>query len=111
MPSLGSVPGSVGETSTLAIFIGGFFLLLTRTAAPGGSSWVYFLGMAVHVDSASIWIGSDTNPMFAAALALAPGFGRFRVWHDLHGDGPGLGLHDQHGQVVLRRLDRGDGQS
>ena len=59
----GSVPGSVGETSTLAILIGGFFLLLTRTAA-----WRIVLGVflgMVAMSSLFNLIGSDTNPMFA----------------------------------------------
>jgi Na+-transporting NADH:ubiquinone oxidoreductase subunit B len=59
---LGNVQGSVGETSTLAIFIGGFFLLLTRTA-----SWRIVLGVFLGMTVLSTllnWIGSDTNPMF-----------------------------------------------
>ncbi|MDB9868225.1 NADH:ubiquinone reductase (Na(+)-transporting) subunit B [Pseudomonadales bacterium] len=59
----GSVPGSVGETSTLAILIGGFFLLLTRTAA-----WRIVLGVflgMVAMSSLFNLIGSDANPMFA----------------------------------------------
>jgi len=59
---LGNVQGSVGETSTLAIFIGGFFLLLTRTA-----SWRIVLGVFLGMTVLSTllnWVGSDTNPMF-----------------------------------------------
>ncbi len=59
---LGNMQGSVGETSTLAIFIGGFFLLLTRTA-----SWRIVLGVFLGMTVLSTllnWIGSDTNPMF-----------------------------------------------
>lgn len=59
----GSVPGSVGETSTLAILIGGFFLLLTRTA-----SWRIVLGVLLGMVAMSTLfnvVGSDSNPMFA----------------------------------------------
>ncbi|TGD73591.1 NADH:ubiquinone reductase (Na(+)-transporting) subunit B [Mangrovimicrobium sediminis] len=59
---VGAIPGSIGETSTLAIFIGGALLLITRIAAwriVGG----VFLGM-LALSSLFNWIGSDTNPAF-----------------------------------------------
>jgi Na+-transporting NADH:ubiquinone oxidoreductase subunit B len=60
---LGSVPGSIGETSTLAILLGGCLLLATRIA-----SWRIvvgvFLGM-VAFSSLLNWVGSDNNPAFA----------------------------------------------
>ncbi len=60
---LGFLPGSMGETSTLAILLGGAVLLLT-----GVASWrtilAVFLGMFV-VSSLFNLIGSATNPMFA----------------------------------------------
>jgi Na+-transporting NADH:ubiquinone oxidoreductase subunit B len=59
---IGSIQGSVGETSTLAIFVGGAILLITRVA-----SWRIvvgtFLGMFVMAGIFNL-IGSDTNPMF-----------------------------------------------
>lgn len=60
---VGVMPGSIGETSTLAIFIGGLGLLLTRIA-----SWRIMLGVMVGMMlTASLFnaIGSDTNSMFA----------------------------------------------
>jgi Na+-transporting NADH:ubiquinone oxidoreductase subunit B len=60
---LGKMQGSMGETSTLAIFIGGFFLLLTRTAA-----WRIVVGVFMGMVGMSLLlngIGSDTNPMFS----------------------------------------------
>lgn len=60
---VGVMPGSIGETSTLAIFIGGIGLLLTRIA-----SWRIMLGVLVGMMvTSSLFniIGSDTNPMFA----------------------------------------------
>ena len=55
--------GSMGETSTLAIFIGGAFLLLTKIA-----SWRIVSGVLLGMIATSTLfnsIGSDTNPMFA----------------------------------------------
>lgn len=60
---IGSVPGSIGETSTLAIFIGGAVLLLTRIA-----SWRIMAGVMVGMICLSTLfnlIGSDSNPAFA----------------------------------------------
>lgn len=60
---LGTVPGSMGETSTLAILIGGAFLLWTRIASWRIVAGV-FLGMAALSTLFNL-IGSDSNPMFA----------------------------------------------
>jgi Na+-transporting NADH:ubiquinone oxidoreductase subunit B len=60
---VGTIPGSIGETSTLAIFIGGGVLLATRIA-----SWRIVLGVFAGMMVTSFlfnMIGSDTNPMFA----------------------------------------------
>ena len=60
---LGNIQGSVGEVSTLAIFIGGAILLTTRVA-----SWRIMAGVLLGMIATSLffnWIGSDTNPMFA----------------------------------------------
>ncbi|MCY1517575.1 Na(+)-translocating NADH-quinone reductase subunit B [compost metagenome] len=60
---LGTIQGSIGETSTLAILIGGGVLLVTRIA-----SWRIVAGVMLGMIATS-WlfnaIGSDTNPMFA----------------------------------------------
>lgn len=58
----GFMPGSIGETSTLAILLGGAVLLWTRIAA-----WRIVAGMMlgmVALASLFNWVGSDTNPMF-----------------------------------------------
>ena len=60
---LGNIQGSVGEVSTLAIFIGGAVLLTTRVASLRIMAGV-FLGMTA-TSLMFNWIGSDTNPMFA----------------------------------------------
>jgi Na+-transporting NADH:ubiquinone oxidoreductase subunit B len=60
---LGNMQGSIGEASTLAIFIGGAFLLLTRVA-----SWRIMAGTLVGMMLTAMLfnlIGSETNPMFA----------------------------------------------
>ncbi len=60
---VGFEPGSMGETSTLAIFIGGAFLLLTKIA-----SWRIVSGVMLGMIAMSMLfnaIGSDTNPMFS----------------------------------------------
>ncbi|WP_211207036.1 NADH:ubiquinone reductase (Na(+)-transporting) subunit B [Thiothrix nivea] len=60
---IGFEPGSLGETSTLAILLGGSFLLFTKIA-----SWRIVSGVMFGMIMTSILfntIGSDTNPMFA----------------------------------------------
>lgn len=59
----GQMQGSIGETSTLAILIGGAILLLTRIA-----SWRVMTGMflgMVLLSTLLNMLGSQTNPMFA----------------------------------------------
>ncbi len=60
---VGNIPGSIGEVSTLAIFIGGAVLLYTRIA-----SWRIVAGVLLGMIALSTLfnlIGSDTNPMFS----------------------------------------------
>ena len=59
----GTIHGSMGETSTLAILIGGGVLLLTRIASWRIVSGVLLgmIGLTLLLNS----IGSTTNPMFA----------------------------------------------
>ncbi|RDB44402.1 NADH:ubiquinone reductase (Na(+)-transporting) subunit B [Halomonas sp. DQ26W] len=60
---LGFMPGSIGETSTLAILLGAAVLLWTKIA-----SWRIMLGVFLGMVATSALfnlIGSDTNPMFA----------------------------------------------
>ena len=59
----GYMAGSVGEVSTAAIFLGGFFLVLMRIASLRIIIGV-FLGM-VAMSTLLNWAGSDSNPMFA----------------------------------------------
>ena len=60
---LGNLQGSIGETSTLAIFIGGAILLITKVA-----SWRIMAGVMLGMVATSLLfntLGSETNPMFA----------------------------------------------
>ncbi len=60
---IGKVHGSVGESSTLAIFIGGAVLLIMRIAA-----WRIVAGVMIGMIALSSLfnvLGSDTNPLFA----------------------------------------------
>jgi Na+-transporting NADH:ubiquinone oxidoreductase subunit B len=60
---LGSMQGSIGETSTIACLLGASFLLYTRVASYRIIFGVFF-GM-VATSLLFNFIGSDTNPMFA----------------------------------------------
>jgi len=60
---IGREQGSIGETSALAIMIGGTLLLVTRIA-----SWRIMLGVFLGMVAFSTFlnlVGSDTNPFFA----------------------------------------------
>ncbi|MEM9060990.1 MAG: NADH:ubiquinone reductase (Na(+)-transporting) subunit B [Pseudomonadota bacterium] len=60
---IGLVPGSIGETSTLACFLGLVFLLATKIA--NYRMVVGCLGGMIGFSLLLNWIGSDSNPMFA----------------------------------------------
>ena len=62
---IGSIPGSIGETSTLMVMLGGLFLLVTRVASWRVVAGV-FLGMFVFSSFLNL-VGSDSNPAFAMA--------------------------------------------
>ncbi|ADD68784.1 NADH:ubiquinone oxidoreductase, subunit B [Denitrovibrio acetiphilus DSM 12809] len=60
---IGFIPGSMGETSTLACLIGAFILIVT-----GIGSWRIMLSSVIGLVAVSglfFAIGSDTNPMFS----------------------------------------------
>ena len=60
---IGSIPGSIGEASTLMVMLGGAVLLLTRIA-----SWRVVAGCFVGMIAFSTLlntVGSDSNPAFA----------------------------------------------
>lgn len=60
---VGTIPGSVGETSTIACLMGAAFLLYTRVA-----SWRIMFGCFIGMVATTLllnMIGSDTNPMMS----------------------------------------------
>ncbi len=60
---IGNMQGSIGETSTLAILLGGVLLVYTRIAA-----WRIIAGVMIGMVATTLLFnatGSDTNPMFA----------------------------------------------
>lgn len=60
---VGTIQGSIGETSTLACLIGLSFLLITKIA-----NWRLVVGCLGGMIGFSLllnWVGSDSNPMFA----------------------------------------------
>ncbi|MFT7423699.1 MAG: Na+-transporting NADH:ubiquinone oxidoreductase subunit B, partial [Psychromonas sp.] len=60
---MGNMQGSIGEVSTLAILIGGAFIVTTRIA-----SWRIITGVMIGMVAVSTlfnFIGSDTNSMFS----------------------------------------------
>ncbi|WP_275075397.1 NADH:ubiquinone reductase (Na(+)-transporting) subunit B [Providencia rettgeri] len=60
---LGNMPGSIGEVSTLMLFIGGALIMFFRIA-----SWRIVAGVMLGMIAMSYMfnlIGSDTNPLFA----------------------------------------------
>lgn len=59
---IGSIPGSIGETSTLMVAIGGVFLLLTKVASWRVVAGV-FLGMFLFSSFLNL-VGSESNPAF-----------------------------------------------
>lgn len=59
---IGTIPGSIGETSTLACLIGAAILIATRIG-----SWKIMCGVflgALGLSSLFYFLGSQTNPMF-----------------------------------------------
>lgn len=60
---VGTIHGSLGETSTLAIFIGGAVLLMTKIASMRIVAGT-MIGM-IALSSLFNLIGSDSNPLFA----------------------------------------------
>lgn len=72
---IGAIPGSIGETSTIAIAMGAVILLATKIA-----SWRIMAGVLGGM-IATTWlfnaIGSDTNPMFAMSWTWHLALGGF----------------------------------
>ncbi len=102
----GFIMGSMGETSTLAILLGG-----GGAAADAYRFLAHHAGRAaghgrdrVAVQRHRLRQQSDVRD----AVVLASGAGWLRLRYGVHGHRPGVGFHDQPGQADLRRTDRRD---
>jgi len=95
---IGLVPGSMGETSTIAIIIGAAILLITRVA-----SGRTMLGVAVGTIAFSYLfnlIGSDTNPAFAMPFWWHMVLGGWAFGTVFMATDPVSGAFDPRGQYV-----------
>ncbi len=95
---IGLVPGSMGETSTIAIIIGAAILLITRVA-----SGRTMLGIAVGTIAFSFLfnlIGSDTNPAFAMPFWWHMVLGGWAFGTVFMATDPVSGVFDPRGQYV-----------
>ena len=81
---VGAIPGSIGETSTLAISLGMALLLVTRIASYRIILGVFF-GMVVFSGLLNA-IGSDNNPAFATPWYWHLVTGGFAFGMVFHGD-------------------------
>ena len=82
---IGNMQGSIGEVSTLAILIGGAFIVIT-----GIASWRIIAGVMIGMIATSLLfnvIGSDTNHMFQLPWYWHLGDGWFCLWYDIYGNG------------------------
>ena len=96
---IGLIPGSIGETSTLAILLGIGLLLIT-----GVGSWRIMLSMLIGgVVMAAVLnlAASPSGPLPGTADPLSPDPGRVRLRPRLHGHRPGLrGRHRHVGKWI-----------
>jgi Na+-transporting NADH:ubiquinone oxidoreductase subunit B len=101
---LGVMPGSMGETSTLACLFGAGLLLIT-----GVASWrimaAMLLGAVVH-DIAVQHHGRRQSSPLLHSHSLAPGPGRFCLRPGLHGHRPGLRRPHQNRTMDVWAADR-----
>jgi Na+-transporting NADH:ubiquinone oxidoreductase subunit B len=98
----GLIPGSMGETSTLAILIGAVILIVT-----GIASWRIMLSIVVGMVAMSLTfnlIGSDTNPMFAMSPAWHFVLGGFALGTVFMATDPVTAAVTKQGQVIYGLL-------
>jgi len=98
----GLIPGSMGETSTLACLLGAALLLLSRVA-----SWRIMTGVVLGAAGLALTfnlIGSDTNPMFAVTPIEHFVLGGFAFGTVYMATDPVSACHSQPGQWVYGLL-------
>jgi hypothetical protein len=95
---IGTIPGSVGETSALAILIGAVILIAT-----GIGSWKIIvsviaggLGMGLLMNAVAV------NPVYGDARLLPSDYGRICLRSCLYGNRSGYGHSDGEGEMDLR---------
>ena len=103
---IGTIQGSIGETSTLAILLGGVVLMVMRIA-----SWRIIGGVLLGSALLSMLFNAidSTNPDVCLAVLLALGDRRIRLRCNLYGHRPRICSNDQYRQVLVRHADRRHG--
>jgi Na+-transporting NADH:ubiquinone oxidoreductase subunit B len=99
---LGFVPGSMGETSTLACLIGALILLFTRVG-----SWRVMLGVVAGTAALSLLfngVGSDSNPLFQVTPMWHLVLGGFAFGTVFMATDPVSAAHTKGGQFVYGLL-------
>ena len=72
---IGLIPGSMGETSVIAVLIGAFILIVTKIG-----SWRIMLSTLIGLIGTALffnWVGSETNPMFEVSPWMHLVFGGY----------------------------------
>ncbi|MGR9037743.1 MAG: RnfABCDGE type electron transport complex subunit D [Gammaproteobacteria bacterium] len=99
---MGFIPGSMGETSTLACLIGASILIISQVG-----SWRIMLstliGMAVMAGVFNLW-GSDQNPMAQVSPMWHLVIGGFAFGTVYMATDPVSAAHTQAGQIVYGLL-------
>ncbi|HWP01352.1 MAG TPA: NADH:ubiquinone reductase (Na(+)-transporting) subunit B [Methylococcus sp.] len=99
---LGFIPGSMGETSTLACLIGAAVLLFTRVG-----SWRVMLGVVAGMTALSLLfnrVGSDSNPLFQVTPMWHLVLGGFAFGTVFMATDPVSAAHTRGGQLVYGLL-------
>lgn len=99
---LGLIPGSMGETSTLACLIGAAILLITRIG-----SWRVMLGVTLGMAGlASLFnlVGSDSNPLFQVTPIWHLVLGGFALGTVFMATDPVSAAHTRPGQLLYGLL-------
>lgn len=94
----GLIPGSMGETSTLACLIGAAILLIARVA-----SWRVMLGVTLGMAGLAGFfnvVGSDSNPMFQVTPVWHLVLGGFALGTVFMATDPVSAAHTRPGQFV-----------
>jgi Na+-transporting NADH:ubiquinone oxidoreductase subunit B len=103
---MGWIPGSMGETSTLACLLGAAFLILT-----GVGSWRIMAGVLIGAFGLAgllNGVASETNAVFQVPAHWHLVTGGLAFGIGIHGDGSGVRCDDRNRQMVLRNPDRRD---